>query len=262
MKRDSTYPRQAKPKEGGQAQPLRVHKAAIEKRSDERRASYIARKNQPRTKAKEDLPFRPRFRITYKELLSIPGMADKLRFPPKSDRNLGSRNETWCEFHKGFGYDVEHCITLGYQLADLVKDGFFKEYLEGSQEGSKEESATTNQGHEVLVHGELNTISGGGCSASKRKKYAREVMAIEARRSNQPVEPDLWFTSADLSGVIPHEDDPIVISVVTVGRRVHRVLIDTGSSVDVMFWITFNNLQLSPNQLRPYDGCLFGFAAD
>jgi len=47
-----------------------------------------------------------------------------------------------------------------------------------------------------------------------------------------------------------------------VGRRVHRVLIDQGSSVDVMFWGTFNKLRLSPDQLRPYDDCLFGFAGD
>jgi len=29
-----------------------------------------------------------------------------------------------------------------------------------------------------------------------------------------------------------------------------------------MFWSTFNKLQLSPDQLRPYDGCLYGFARD
>ena len=29
-----------------------------------------------------------------------------------------------------------------------------------------------------------------------------------------------------------------------------------------MFWSTFNKLQLSPDQLRPYDGCLYGFAGD
>jgi len=49
---------------------------------------------------------------------------------------------------------------------------------------------------------------------------------------------------------------------VTVGRRVHRVLIDQGSSVDVMFWSTFNKLQLSSNQLRPYDDYLYGFVGD
>jgi len=29
-----------------------------------------------------------------------------------------------------------------------------------------------------------------------------------------------------------------------------------------MFWSTFNNFQLSPNQLKSYGGCLFGFAGD
>jgi len=40
------------------------------------------------------------------------------------------------------------------------------------------------------------------------------------------------------------------------------VLVDQGSSADVMFWSTFNKLQLSPDLLRPYTGCLYGFAGD
>jgi len=87
----------------------------------------------------------------------------------------------------------------------------------------------------------------GDCSAYKRKKYAREVMTVEVRGTDQPFEPDLCFTKANLGDVVPHEDDPIVISVVTVGRRVHRVLIDQGSLADVMFWVTFSKLQLSPD---------------
>ena len=53
-----------------------------------------------------------------------------------------------------------------------------------------------------------------------------------------------------------------MISIVIVGRKVHRVLVDQGSSADVMFWSTFNKLQLSPDQLRPYDSCLYGFVGD
>ncbi|XP_068465071.1 uncharacterized protein [Phaseolus vulgaris] len=37
---------------------------------------------------------------------------------------------------------------------------------------------------------------------------------------------------------------------------------DQRSSADVIFWGTFTSLQLSPNQLRPYNGCLAGFAGD
>jgi len=52
----------------------------------------------------------------------------------------------------------------------------------------------------------------------------------------------------------------VVISVVTAGRKVHKVLVDQGSSADVMFWSTFNKLRLSPDLFRPYRGCLYGFA--
>ena len=30
----------------------------------------------------------------------------------------------------------------------------------------------------------------------------------------------------------------------------------------MMFWSTFNKLQRSPDQLRPYDGCLYGFVGN
>ena len=73
---------------------------------------------------------------------------------------------------------------------------------------------------------------------------------------------DLAFTRADLHDVVPHDNDPVVISVVTAGRKVRRVLVDQGSSTDVMFWSLFNKLQLSPDLLRPYTRCLYGFAGD
>jgi len=88
------------------------------------------------------------------------------------------------------------------------------------------------------------------------------VMSVEAQRADDAFDVDLVFTKADLEDVVPHDNDPVVISAVTARRKVHRVLVDQGSSADVMFWTTFNKLQLSPDMLRPYDGCLYGFAGD
>jgi len=67
--------------------------------------------------------------MTYNELLGILGMADKLIFNPKSDRNLGSHKEIWCEFHKGFGHDVEHYIALGYPVTWLDNRWIFEGVL-------------------------------------------------------------------------------------------------------------------------------------
>jgi len=114
VKRKSSYTGQSKPREGDQAQPMRVHEAVTKKRSDTQRAPYASRKNQNRSMTKDEFPFLPKFKMSYKELLAMPGVADQLRFPPKSDRSLGPRKEIWCDFPKAFGHDVEHCIILGY----------------------------------------------------------------------------------------------------------------------------------------------------
>jgi len=153
-----------------------------------------------------------------------------------------------------FGHNVERCITLGHQLASLGKEGFLKEYLEVDHEDPKGAVSLRDQVHKIPIHGELNTILGeffgGGSSPSERKRYARAVMYLEARRLDHPPELDFCFTSSDLEDVVQHEDDPVVISVVIMRKKVHRVLIDQGSSKDVMFWLTFTSLKLSPDQGR------------
>jgi len=107
MKHNNTHLGHTKPKECSQARPLRVNEATTEKRAGARRTPYSDRKNTPKAKTREDLAFRSKFRMSYKELLSMPGVMEKLKFPQKFDRNLGPRKDTWCEFHKGFGHDME-----------------------------------------------------------------------------------------------------------------------------------------------------------
>ena len=201
-----------------------------------------------------------------KELIAIPEVAGRLKSPPKTDKRLGPSKNAWCEFHQTFGHSLRNCLTLGFQLDELVRNSFLKDYLQEPQGALTSAAPTGDQGHEVPIHGEISTIVGGFskgvCTASQRKKYARGVMTIEAQESDQTPKPDLVFTKTDLQDVVPHNNDPVVIFVVTVGRKVHCVLVDQGSSNDMMFRSTFNKLHLSPDQLRPYDDCLYGFVGD
>jgi len=54
--------------------------------------------------------------------------------------------------------------------------------------------------------------------------------------------PNIIFLTDDAKDIVPHEDDPVVLSVIMMGRNVHRVLIDQGSPANVMFWDAFVGL--------------------
>jgi len=202
--------------------------------------------------------------LELKDLIVVPNIADRFRPPVKTDKGLEPHKESWCEFHEAFGHHINNCLALGYQLDELVKTGFLKVYLVGSTTTTAMATPEEGQAHEIPTHGEVHTISGGfsggGPTASQRKKYVRLVSSVVEEFLDDPWESDLVFTRADLRDVVPHDNDPVVISIVIAGRKVHRVLVHQGNSADVMFWSTFNKLQLSLDLLRPYTGCLYGFA--
>jgi len=253
------------------AQPVRVNETTTGRKNQEGRRPYEARKPQPRGQAGGNRPARERARPTrynfvveLKDLIVVPNIAERLRQPVKSDKVLGPGKDSWCEFHEAFGHHINNCLSLGYQLNELVKSGFLKDYLAVPTTTVAPPAPLEDQAHEMPIHGEVHTISGGffggGPTASQRKKYARSVNSIDEKISDDPWESDLVFMRADLRDVVPHDNDLVVISVVMAGRKVHRVLVDQGSSADVMFWSTFNKLWLSPDFLRPYTGFLYRFA--
>jgi len=67
---------------------MRVHEATTEKKSPGKQPTYEARKPQTRACAKENVPTRHSFRMDLKELIAIPNVVDRLKFPPKSDKRL------------------------------------------------------------------------------------------------------------------------------------------------------------------------------
>ena len=188
--------------------------------------------------------------VELKDLIAVPNIAERLRRPAKTDKVLGPRKDSWCEFHEAFGHHINNCLSLGYQLDELVKSGFLKDYLAEPTTTMALPEPAEDQAHEMPVLGEVNTIaggfSGGGPTASQRRKYAGGVNSIEERISGDPWESDLVFTRTDLRDVVPHDNDPMVISVVTARRKVHRVLVDQGSFADVMFWSTFTSYGCLP----------------
>ena len=211
-----------RPRAQMRTQLARVHEATTERKNQDRK------RTQPRGRAegrKEgNRPLRHNFVVELKDLIVVPNIADRLRPPVKSDKILGPHKESWCEFHEAFGHHIINCLALGYQLDELVKNGFLKDYLDRSTATTATATPEEGQAHEMPTHGEVHTISGsfsgGGPTASQRKKYVRSVSSVFEEFPDDPWESDLVFTRADLRNVVPHDNDPVVISIVTAGGKV------------------------------------------
>ena len=59
----------------------------------------------------------------------------------------------------------------------------------------------------------------------------------------------------------PH-DDPLVIKVVVANKPIHRVLVDNGSSADIIFASAFKKMGIGREKLEPINACLRGFSGE
>ncbi|XP_059630554.1 uncharacterized protein LOC132273588 [Cornus florida] len=86
----------------------------------------------------------------------------------------------------------------------------------------------------------------------------RRISSVHALHQ-QNASTSIKFDKTDLLRVqIPHED-PLVVSLTIAECLVRRVLIDPGSSANVMPRVTFDRLEIEPKKLKPTGNPLLGF---
>ena len=118
------------------------------------------------------------------------------------------------------------------------------------------------------VIGEIKTITGGpftgGSFKSLKKAYQRQVNSVhmmpsfKQKRTNQ----DMSFNEADTRGVKQPHNDPLVTMLTIEGFDTKRILVDNGSSVNIIYLPAFQQLKLDPKRLRPFDSPLISFSGD
>ncbi|VFQ64803.1 unnamed protein product [Cuscuta campestris] len=106
----------------------------------------------------------------------------------------------------------------------------------------------------------------GGDSAAQQNNWVRsiyvgEVSAEPARRKQTKREP-IVFTNWDLPPTGEDHNDQLVITMDINGVDVTRVLVDTGSSVNILYLETFQKLSLCRTQLDPLKTPLSGSTRD
>ena len=72
----------------------------------------------------------------------------------------------------------------------------------------------------------------------------------------------MCFSKEDARSVKQPHDDPLVIMILIEGFNTRRVLVDNGSSADIIYLSAFQQLKLDQRRLRPFDSPLVSFSGD
>ena len=99
-------------------------------------------------------------------------------------------------------------------------------------------------------------FAGGGESSSARKAHLRsirlgEVMEVQAVSKLPRLDTAITFSDSDLEGFPHPHEDHLVIRAVVANKTVHRVLVDNGSSADIIFASAFNKMNIGREKLEP-----------
>ena len=168
-------------------------------------------------------------------------------------------NTKYCEFHRDHRHRTDDCIQLRKEIEYLIRRGYLRCYIASKgQDQAQPPRQPTTQHQQPL--GEIQVISGGfaggGESSSTRKAHLRsirsgEVIDVQAVSKLPRLDTAITFSDSDLEGCQHPHDDPLVIKAVVANKTIHRVLIDIGSSVDIIFTSAFNKMGIGREKLEP-----------
>ncbi|GKU87836.1 hypothetical protein SLEP1_g2170 [Rubroshorea leprosula] len=210
-----------------------------------------------------------------------------LRRPGPMRTAAASRDHTrYCDFHQDHGHTTEQCNSLKSELESLAQKGMLNEYVQRAEQprfvreqrpqpqGVRNPPNRQGVGYQQappplppparIIHMITEGLEASGLSSKQRKLYVREVKhknraqkrkIDDAEWKNQPI----TFTSVDLDTVVTPHNDPLVTTVMIKNCEVQRVLVDTGSALDIMYFHCFESLGLDPALLQKYDGPIYGF---
>ncbi|XP_057745896.1 uncharacterized protein LOC130964980 [Arachis stenosperma] len=184
----------------------------------------------------------------------------------------------YCTFHQKHGHTTDECVVAKDLLECLARQGhldkFIARHMQKRTISSSEQPTIGPSSREkdkapAQPRGVINCISGGyaggGHTSSARKQTYRAMLAVGSTTNNpQPIQdvPNMTFRPADINCSHTNYDDPVVISIQLGDLIVRKVLLDPGSSADVLFFATFEKMKLSTNILQPYSGDLVGFSGE
>ena len=178
-----------------------------------------------------------------------------------------------CAYHKQNGHRTEDCKAFKSHLEKLVKDGHLRDYIkeEGKDNSRAQRQNDDDQDNDEpegiinVIHVALALKGSNQARAEARKaSHQKQVMTAElepAAKTTWTERPKIWFTDKDLDGVQLSHNNPLVLTLKLKNFLVQRVLVDPGSSSEILYYDCFKKMRLKEEDLQAARTPLVGFSS-
>ncbi|XP_019225255.1 PREDICTED: uncharacterized protein LOC109206847 [Nicotiana attenuata] len=201
------------------------------------------------------------FNISIMELVSAMRNIKEARFPRPMRSVQGQRDlNLWCEYHGINGYRTGDWRHLQEEVATLLKNGHLREFLSDRAKNNygrnRDTSEPSKAGEEpprqtINMIFEGNEINGVTFAAAKKTK-------VSITHSKRLWEDYITFTEEDADGLLLLHNDAQVISLNVLDFKIKRVLVDPGSSANIIQWRVLEQTKLTES-IIPTTKLLAGF---
>ncbi|XP_014492445.1 uncharacterized protein LOC106754892 [Vigna radiata var. radiata] len=210
---------------------------------------------------------------TSRERIFDKALQANLIFVRRRETPVDADNTKICRYHDDGGHTTEGCQGLKDELERLIRarGSPRKEPIRRSPEKTtrptdRSRSRSRGRAYDRPARGRIDTISrgfaGGGASSSTRKRHLRNLQSVHNVSRHHLSIPDITFTNADFHAPDPDQDDPMVITARITQYDVSKVLIDQGTSVNILYWSTFQKMEFSEDVVAPFNEQIVGFAGE
>ncbi|XP_030949376.1 uncharacterized protein LOC115973260 [Quercus lobata] len=166
----------------------------------------------------------------------------------KGDPNKRNRNK-YCRFHRDHGHDTDEYFDLKQQIENLIRQGKLRSFLGRDHKDEKLKGKAEESSRPPLE--EIRVIIGGsstGQSSKSKKTYLKVVQSVQLSgrppRDRNTDEQAITFTEEEAERTHHPHDDAIVITLLIADYTTRRVLVDNGSSADILYLSAFQQMRL------------------
>ncbi|XP_074283495.1 uncharacterized protein LOC141608044 [Silene latifolia] len=187
--------------------------------------------------------------------------------PRENDRRDASKR---CEYHSNIGHNTEDCVVLRKEVKHLYSVGCFDHLLPKGEKSGKVNTADQAQPSPPPPYSKVvSVITGGseiyGLTYSAAKRHATETKGDKPEFSLRVSRQDLLtisFDEADIPDMAEHHHDALIITLSIRNCLVKKILVDTGSSVNLIMLETLKNMGFNEKDLVQKAVPLVGFSGE